>query len=267
MHRLAERDIASPVAQPESGMVTRRSALVSPTGSASACPSSRSRASWSWRQRRSPRPLSPLRRPSPPFHLSPRRRSGAIAPADTDHPGPRRNRAFSAYPNDRRVLKDGGLAPGTYATSIGDACFAISGLAVAGRYALPNPSPAIYVYTIVPGAGIAFLAGTTAPAYGQAGGGGEVCFTAGTPKGTAFKPLRDTGSVEGQGVDLPRGPVERAPGQALRSLAACSTKRAIAFASRSASLAIVTWRISLPVPASSPEGSSRLAPSQICTLT
>jgi len=116
---------------------------------------------------------------------------GSLAPsprwsrATTDHEGFVR---FSAFSKDWRILDNGVVAQNTYATTVGDARFAVSGLAVAGRYALPNPLPAIYAYTIVPGAGVPFLAGTTAPANGQAGGGVEVCFTdqKKIPPGAAF---------------------------------------------------------------------------------
>lgn len=95
---------------------------------------------------------------------------------------------FSAYPNDKRIGSDGSVANNTYATTIGDARFAVSGLAVAGRYALPNPSPAVYAYTIVPGAGVPARLGTARPAYFQAGGGVELMFPTGAPVGSAFKP-------------------------------------------------------------------------------
>lgn len=95
---------------------------------------------------------------------------------------------FSAYPNDKRIRKDGSVANNTYATTISDARFAVSGLAVAGRYALPNPSPAVYAYTIVPGSGIGYQLGTARPANFQAGGGVELVFPAGAPAGSAFKP-------------------------------------------------------------------------------
>ncbi len=97
---------------------------------------------------------------------------------------------FSAYSNDRRIGSDGSLAKDTYATTIGDARFAVSGLAVAGRYALPNPSPAVYAYTIVSDADLWYRAGTARPANYQSGGGVEVLFSAGAPAGSAFKPYK-----------------------------------------------------------------------------
>lgn len=95
---------------------------------------------------------------------------------------------FSAYSNDKRIRKNGSVAKNTYATTISDARFAVSGLAVAGRYALPNPSPAVYAYTIVPGPSVQYQLGTARPAYSQAGGGVELVFPAGAPAGSAFKP-------------------------------------------------------------------------------
>lgn len=97
---------------------------------------------------------------------------------------------FSAYANDKRIGSDGSLTKDTYTTTIGDARFAVSGLAVAGRYALPNPSPAIYAYTVVLDAGLPYRAGTARPANYQSGGGVEVLFSAGAPAGSAFKSYR-----------------------------------------------------------------------------
>jgi hypothetical protein len=97
---------------------------------------------------------------------------------------------FSAYADDKRVGADGCLTNGTYATTIGDARFAVSGLAVAGRYALPNPSPAIYAYTIVLPEKIQYRVGTARPANYQSGGGVEVLFNDGAPRGSAFKPYQ-----------------------------------------------------------------------------
>ncbi|MCF7967013.1 MAG: hypothetical protein K9L79_15975 [Methylobacter tundripaludum] len=82
------------------------------------------------------------------------------------------------------------MTNGTYATTIGDARFAVSGLAVAGRYALPNPSPAIYAYTIVLPEKIQYRVGTARPANYQSGGGVEVLFDDGAPRGSAFKPYQ-----------------------------------------------------------------------------
>ena len=95
---------------------------------------------------------------------------------------------FSAYSNDKRIGKDGSVTKDTYATTVSDARFAVSGLAVSGRYALPNPSPAIYAHTLVPGAGVPYQLGTARPAHLQAGGGVELVFPTGAPAGSTFKP-------------------------------------------------------------------------------
>lgn len=96
----------------------------------------------------------------------------------------------SAFPNDRRVKADGSLEPGTYATTIEDLRLVPSGFAAAGRYALPNPVAARYVYMIVPGGGHLINGGTARPAHLQAGGGVEVMFVNGAPSGSAFRPYR-----------------------------------------------------------------------------
>ena len=87
---------------------------------------------------------------------------------------------FSAYNPDRRILQDGSLLPGTYATTDNDAGVVPSGLAAVGRYALPNLMPAIYHFNLVPSNPVTITCGTVAPANGQAGGGVEVCFNQGT---------------------------------------------------------------------------------------
>jgi hypothetical protein len=97
---------------------------------------------------------------------------------------------FTPYPDDRRVTAAGGVKRGTYATTMTDARFAVSGLAVAGRYALPNPAPAVYARTIVAPKGIDISVGTVRPAYAQSGGGVEVLFDQDCPPGSAFKPYK-----------------------------------------------------------------------------
>jgi len=84
---------------------------------------------------------------------------------------------FSAFYKDKRV--DGkGFKPGTYATTYNDLHFVPSGFAAVGRYALPNPASAKYVFQI-----ITFdkpdLMATATPNYSQAGGGVEVYFKSG----------------------------------------------------------------------------------------
>jgi hypothetical protein len=95
---------------------------------------------------------------------------------------------FSAFQNDRRVLPGGGLLPGTYVTTRIDADRAPSGLAAVGRYALPNPLPAIYRFEIVPKSGLTGMAGTVSPAFGQAGGGVEIEFKNAAPHGSVTGP-------------------------------------------------------------------------------
>ncbi len=65
-----------------------------------------------------------------------------------------------------------------------------SGFAASGRYALPNPAAARYVYIVVPGAGHAIDGGTVRPAHHQSGGGVEVKFVNGAPAGSVFRPYR-----------------------------------------------------------------------------
>lgn len=95
---------------------------------------------------------------------------------------------FSAFSRDRRVVPGGSLLRGTYVTSELDANQAPSGCAVVGRYALPNPLPAIYRFDTLTPAGFPGLAGTVAPAFGQAGGGTEIELTTGSPPGSVIGP-------------------------------------------------------------------------------
>lgn len=86
---------------------------------------------------------------------------------------------FSAFQNDRRIRKDGSVARGTYAAPASELLHCITGFGACGRFALPNPSPAKWLsFILVPG-GAKYLAGTVAPAFGQAGGGVEVELTDG----------------------------------------------------------------------------------------
>lgn len=131
--------------------------------------------------------------PPPPASNAPPAAGGALAPAPQlkcttiAHEGFVR---FSAYSSDWRIKTDGSLEKGTYVTTVGDARFAVSGLAIAGRYALPNPSPAVYAYTVIPRAGVLYYAGTARPANYQSGGGVEVLFRDGAPAGSAFRPYQ-----------------------------------------------------------------------------
>ncbi len=55
---------------------------------------------------------------------------------------------FCAFADDRRILPDGGLRPGTYATTEKDAGNVKTGRQAVARYALPDPRPASHRFTI-----------------------------------------------------------------------------------------------------------------------
>lgn len=95
---------------------------------------------------------------------------------------------FTAYQNDRRITASGGLLSGSYATTEADARRVSTGGEAVARYALPNPEPAIYVFTIRPSSGTTIQKGTVQPAYGQLGGGAEVLFPRGTTDKTVTGP-------------------------------------------------------------------------------
>jgi hypothetical protein len=97
---------------------------------------------------------------------------------------------FSAYENDRRVQADKSLSPGTYATTETDAKHVKTGKQAVARYALPNPQPASYVFTIKPAQGTPIQRGIVQPAYGQPGGGVEVIFASGTQSNTVTGPVK-----------------------------------------------------------------------------
>lgn len=83
---------------------------------------------------------------------------------------------LSAYYRDKRVdSSTGDFLPGTYATTYTDLHFAPSGFAAVGRYALPNPASARFVFQVVT-LDRPTLMGTATPNFGQAGGGVEVLF-------------------------------------------------------------------------------------------
>lgn len=82
----------------------------------------------------------------------------------------------SAYENDRRITPDRQLVRGTYVTTDADVGFIASGLGAVGRYALPNPFPARYVFAVRPRRGTPVALGTVRPQYGQSGGGIEGVF-------------------------------------------------------------------------------------------
>jgi hypothetical protein len=95
---------------------------------------------------------------------------------------------FSAYARDKRVdPATGNFLRGTYATTFNDLHFVPSGFAAVGRFALPNPAAARYVFQILTHE-VPSLMGTAAPNFGQAGGGVEVLFRngAGNSPGESF---------------------------------------------------------------------------------
>jgi len=95
---------------------------------------------------------------------------------------------FTAYVNDRRITPERGLLPGTYATTEEDARVVATGEQAVERYALPNPTPAVYRFRIDPKPGTSHQAGIVQPAYGHVGGGVEVLFTDGTAGDTVSGP-------------------------------------------------------------------------------
>ena len=84
----------------------------------------------------------------------------------------------------------GGLVPGTYATTEEDAKHVKTGRDAVKRYALPNPAPAVHVFTIAPPVKTKLKCGVAQPAYGQPGGGVEVIFVNGSPDNTVTGPAQ-----------------------------------------------------------------------------
>lgn len=80
---------------------------------------------------------------------------------------------LSAFANDRRVTNDRQLGKGSYVTTDADIEVVGSGFAAVGRYALPNPFPAVYAYAVRPTPGSPIRLGTVRPNFGQSGGGVE----------------------------------------------------------------------------------------------
>ena len=94
---------------------------------------------------------------------------------------------FSSYSNDLRILSDGSLLPGTYATTYADGMEYIkTGMDAVRRYALPSSQPAINRFFLKPPERVLIRRGTVAPANEQPGGGAEVIFDNGSPKGTNY---------------------------------------------------------------------------------
>jgi hypothetical protein len=95
-------------------------------------------------------------------------------------------RLSSVNPDPR--IRSGVLLPGSYLSSDDDVKLVNTGFGVVGRYALPSPFPASYLFECLPSAGETFFIGTTRPNFGQAGGGVEVFFqTIKTPIPGSFK--------------------------------------------------------------------------------
>ena len=95
---------------------------------------------------------------------------------------------FTAYKNDRRITSGKGLTAGTYATTEADAKNIKTGSEAVERYALPDPKPAVYRYTVKPGKDTIYREGVVQPAYGRKGGGVEVIFDRGTDDKTVTGP-------------------------------------------------------------------------------
>jgi hypothetical protein len=96
---------------------------------------------------------------------------------------------FSRYILDRRITANGGLLPGTFATSKLDAQVVNTALTAVGHYALPSVAPPIYRFEIVPPPLTDLYYGTVSPAFGQSGGGTEIEFFRGVPDGAVSDPL------------------------------------------------------------------------------
>ena len=112
---------------------------------------------------------------------------GTLLVSGTGGTPPWPNMAFrlSAHPADRRILAKGAVAAGTYLVPALDIAFVNTGLGAVGRYALPNPLPAVHRWSVNL-SGVPYDAGTVRPAHGQAGGGTELVNAGKTGPGTAF---------------------------------------------------------------------------------
>jgi hypothetical protein len=99
---------------------------------------------------------------------------------------------FSTAPRDKRIMPNGDFMPGTYATTYSDFHFVPSGFAAVGRYAIPNPASARFVFQIVTYDRPTKM-GTATPNFGQAGGGVEVIFGSGAKNGPGLSFMIDAG--------------------------------------------------------------------------
>lgn len=77
-----------------------------------------------------------------------------------------------------------------YATTEADARNVKTAAEACARYALPNPKPASYVFTMRPHAGTDLQRGMVDGACGQPGGGVEVIFPRGAQPATVSAPAR-----------------------------------------------------------------------------
>jgi hypothetical protein len=87
---------------------------------------------------------------------------------------------FISNPIDFRFVNNQLLA-GTYVSTMLEHRTANSGFAAVGRFALPLPAPASYVFQYGLPAGTIIDAGTVAPLFGQSGGGVEILVLNQTP--------------------------------------------------------------------------------------
>ena len=78
-------------------------------------------------------------------------------------------RFIGVNPDHRFV--NGSLSNRTYLTSVNDDGYANTGFAAVGRYALPLPVPASFVFRYRLRKGTVLRVGTALPSFGQAGGG------------------------------------------------------------------------------------------------
>lgn len=99
---------------------------------------------------------------------------------------------FSASPTDKRVDRYGNYLPGTYATTYADFHLVPSGFAAVGRYALPNPASARFLFQITTYDRPTYM-GTATPNFGQAGGGVEVLFDQGAKNNAGASYMIDAG--------------------------------------------------------------------------
>jgi len=95
---------------------------------------------------------------------------------------------FTAYRNDRRITARGSLLHDTYATTEEDARNVKTGKEAVERYALPNPKPAIYRFTIEPNEDTRIRKGIVQQAYSYKGSGVEIIFIDGTTDNTVTGP-------------------------------------------------------------------------------